>query len=170
MSVDIEASGPIPGEYSMLSVGACIVGQTNCTFYAEIKPLNGNFIPRALEVNGLSMKELKEKGEKPAEAMGRFEKWILEVSGDSRPVFVAFNAPFDWSFTHWYFIKFLGKDPFGISGIDIKAYFMGKNATSWSETVKRNVRLVYPAIKKHTHNALDDAVEQAQIFKKMLTK
>jgi ribonuclease T len=25
-SVDIEASGPIPGEYSMLSLGACLVG------------------------------------------------------------------------------------------------------------------------------------------------
>jgi len=168
ISVDIESSGPIPGEFSMLSLGACIVGQTNNTFYTELKPLNDNFIKQALEVNGLSMKELKAKGEKPTEAMGRFEKWIWEVSGENRPVFVAFNATFDWSFTHWYFIRFLNRDPFGISGLDIKAYFMGKHNTSWSETVKKKVCLFYPSKTVHTHNALDDAIEQAEIFEKML--
>src|SRR3989338_9690206 len=107
ISVDVETSGPIPAEFSLLSLGACVVGNINKNFYAEIKPLNDNFIKQALEVSGLSMKELKIKGEKPAEAIGRFENWIKEVSGDNRPVFVAFNATFDWSFTHWYFIKFL---------------------------------------------------------------
>ena len=100
--------------------------------------------------------------------MGRFEKWIKEVSGENRLVFVAFNATFDWSFTHWYFIKFLGRDLFGISGLDIKAYFMGKHNTSWSETVKKKVRSLYPSKTAHTHNALDDAIEQAEIFDRML--
>jgi ribonuclease T len=26
ISVDVETSGPIPGDYSMLSLGACVVG------------------------------------------------------------------------------------------------------------------------------------------------
>ena len=168
ISVDIEASGPIPGEFSMLSFGACVVGNTRNTFYAELKPLNDNFDKRALEVSGLSMPDLKIRGEKPAEAMGRFEKWIKEISGDDKPVFVAFNATFDWSFTHWYFVKFLGKDPFGISGLDVKAYYMGMKKTQWRETAKRQVRSQFPSTQKHTHNALDDATEQAQIFKNML--
>ena len=167
ISVDVETSGPIPAEFSLLSLGACVVGNINKNFYAEIRPLNDNFIKQALEVSGLSMKELKIKGEKPAEAMGRFENWIKEASGDNRPVFVAFNATFDWSFTHWYFIKFLERDPFGISGLDIKAYFMGKHNTLWSETVKKKVRSLYPSKTAHTHNALDDAIEQADIFEKM---
>ena len=167
ISVDVETSGPIPAEFSLLSLGACVVGNINKNFYAEIRPLNDNFIKQALEVSGLSMKELKIKGEKPAEAMGRFENWIKEASGDNRPVFVAFNATFDWSFTHWYFIKFLERDPFGISGLDIKAYFMGKHNTLWSETVKKKVRTFYPSKTAHTHNALDDAIEQAEIFEKM---
>ena len=168
ISVDVETSGPIPAEFSLLSLGACVVGNTSKTFYAEIKPLNDNFIKQALEVSGLSIEELKTKGEKPTEAMGRFEKWIKEVSGENRLVFVAFNATFDWSFTHWYFIKFLGRDLFGISGLDIKAYFMGKHNTSWSETVKKKVRSLYPSKTAHTHNALDDAIEQAEIFDRML--
>lgn len=45
MTVDIEASGPIPGEYSMLSLGACIVGDISKRFYIEIKPINDNFCP-----------------------------------------------------------------------------------------------------------------------------
>ena len=168
ISVDIEASGPIPGEFSLLSIGACVVGQTSQTFYSELKPLNQNFIPRAMEVNGLSLEKLKLAGEEPGRAMARFEQWVQKVSQTSRPVFVGFNATFDWSFIHWYFIKFLGRSPFGISGLDIKAYFMGRHQTSWRETNKKSVRTLYPSQTHHTHNALDDAKEQAEIFEKML--
>jgi DNA polymerase III epsilon subunit-like protein len=167
-SVDVEASGPIPGEFSLLSVGACVVGHSDQSFYCEIKPLNDAFIERAMDVNTLSMEELKIKGEQPAQAMARFEDWVKQVSQDQRPVFVAFNATFDWSFTHWYFMKFLGRDPFGISGLDIKAYYMGKRNVRWGETTKRDVRSFFTTTKKHTHNAVDDACEQAEIFEQML--
>lgn len=168
ISVDIEASGPIPGEFSLLSIGACVVSQTSQTFYAELKPLNKNFIQQAMEVNRLSLEKLKAEGEEPAQAMARFSHWINIVSKTNRPVFVGFNATFDWSFTHWYFIKFLNRDPFGISGLDIKAYFMGKHQLSWKETVKKKVRSLYPPKTSHTHNALDDAQEQAEIFAQMI--
>jgi len=168
ISVDIEASGPIPGDFSLLSIGACVVNQTSQTFYAELKPLNDNFVTRAMEVNGLSLEKLKTVGQTPAAAMTRFSGWIQKVSGQNRPVFVGFNATFDWSFTHWYFIKFFGRDPFGISGLDIKAYFMGRQNCSWGETNKKKVRSLYPSKTNHTHNALDDAQEQAEIFSQML--
>lgn len=168
ISVDVETSGPIPGEFNMLSLGACVVGQTSQVFYAELKPLNEHYIKEALEVSGFSLEKLKTDGEESAQAMGRFEQWIKDASGEHRPVFVAFNATFDWSFTHWYFIKLLGRDPFGISGLDIKAYFMGKHKSLWSETVKKKVCALYPAQTTHTHNALDDAKEQAEIFEKLL--
>ena len=168
ISVDIEASGPIPGEVSMLSLGACVVGDKSKTFYVELKPLNNNFVSRALRASGLSMKELKINGAEPAEAMANFEKWILEASKDSRPVFVAFNATFDWIFCHWYFIKFLSRDPFGISGLDIKAYYMGMQNCAWNETIKKKISLNFPSKTKHTHNALKDAIEQAELFEEIL--
>ncbi|MBI5452186.1 3'-5' exonuclease [Candidatus Gottesmanbacteria bacterium] len=168
ISVDIEASGPIPGEFSILSLGACVVGQPSKTFYAELKPINDNFIDKALKVSGLSLEDLKTKGEEPAQAMARFERWIKDISGESRPIFVGFNATFDWMFTHWYFMKFLGRNPFGISGLDIKAYYMGMKNVGWGQTTKKYVRAQFQPATQHTHHALDDAKEQAEIFEKML--
>ena len=32
VSIDVETSGPIPGEYSLLSIGACLVSDPDTTF------------------------------------------------------------------------------------------------------------------------------------------
>ena len=71
ISVDIEASGPIPGEFSLLSIGACAVGDSTKTFYVQLKPLNNNFNKKAMEVNKLSLEDLEINGEKPVKAMGK---------------------------------------------------------------------------------------------------
>jgi DNA polymerase III epsilon subunit-like protein len=168
ISVDIEASGPIPGEYSMLSLGASVVGEKSSVFYVELKPVSGKYVPSALEVSGLNLEKLRKEGMEPAAAMAEFEQWIGKVCGKQRPIFVAFNATFDWMFVHYYFIKFLGRDPFGISGVDIKAYFMGKLRVPWGETTKKRIAAKFIPSTKHTHNALDDSVEQAEIFEKLL--
>ncbi len=171
ISVDVEASGPIPGEYSMLSLGACVVGDNSKTFYSEMKPISEKFIASAVAVSGLSLEKLKESGAEPGAAMADFAKWIDGICGlENRPVFVAFNATFDWSFTNYYFHRFLGRNPFGISGLDIKAYYMGMKKCSWGETTKRKLDSEFKSNKPHTHNALDDAIEQAEIFQKMMKK
>lgn len=168
ISVDVEASGPIPGTYSLLAIGACVVGKPEQSFYSELVPINAAFVAKAMAVHGLSLAKLKLNGEAPAATMARFEQWIMNVSGGGRPVFVAFNATFDWMFVHWYFVTYLGRDPFGISGLDIKAYTMGKHRLAWGETVKKNVKKLYPTNQPHTHNALDDAKEQAELFREMM--
>lgn len=43
ISVDIEASGPIPGEYSMLSIGACQVDNIDNAFYVELRPISNAY-------------------------------------------------------------------------------------------------------------------------------
>jgi hypothetical protein len=45
-------AGPIPGEYSLLSIGACDVDDESRTFACEIKPINRNADPNALEIRG----------------------------------------------------------------------------------------------------------------------
>ncbi len=170
ISVDIEASGPIPSEYSMLSVGAAIVGNTSKNFYAELKPSNSSYIPKAVEVCGLSLEKLTKEGEEPGAAMSRFEQWIKKTAGEAKPVFVGFNATFDWGFVNYYFHRFLGRNPFGISGLDIKAYYMGMKKCSWGETAKARMDKEFLSGKKHTHKAVDDAVEQAEIMEKLLRK
>lgn len=169
VSVDVETSGPIPGEYSMLSLGACVVGDVSKTFYRELKPINDKYVPEALQVSGLSLEKLKETGSEHSVAMQDFESWIYKVSSGGRPVFTAFNATFDWMFVAYYFHRFLGRNPFGISGLDIKAHYMGKLDTSWGDTAKKRLDKQFLTTKhKHTHNALDDAIEQAEIFRKIL--
>jgi hypothetical protein len=72
ISVDIECSGPIPVEYSLLSLGACVMvheDNNDYTFYIEIQPLSDNYVKEALEIAGFSMQELDVKGTEPKEAM-----------------------------------------------------------------------------------------------------
>lgn len=168
ISVDVEASGPIPGEYSMLSLGACLVSNTSSIFYTTLKPINRNFVPEALKVARFSLEELERSGLEPELAMGAFEDWVKGVSGKNRPIFVAFNATFDWQFVNYYFHKYLGRNPFGISGLDIKAYYAGKFNTTWAGTAKKRLGKAILPRRKHTHNALDDAIEQAELFRNIL--
>jgi len=170
ISIDIEADGPIPGDYSMSSLGAvvCEPGLER-TFYREFKPISEMFVPEAAAVSGLDRAKLAAEGADPHQAMREFEGWIKEVSGGRRrAVAVFFNAPFDWQFVNWYFRHFLGDNPFGISGIDIKALFMGAvGARKWRETSKRHFDKSFLSDRPHSHNALDDAKEQAEIFLKV---
>ena len=168
VSVDTEADGPIPGDYSMISFGAVVVGAPERTFYRELQPISERFDPEALAVSGLDRAALARDGAAPETAMRELAAWLSEVSPQRRPVFVGFNAAFDWMFVHWYFLHFLGKNPFGISGLDIKAYYMGAlGKKTWADTSKRNLEKRFLGSAPHTHHALDDAREQAEVFQKI---
>jgi DNA polymerase III epsilon subunit-like protein len=171
VSVDIEASGPIPGDYSMLAIGACLVDTPDRTFYKELKPISDRFVADALAVSHLSVDDLKINGADPANAMRDFSKWVQGVTSARRPVFVGFNAGFDWSFVNWYFHHFSIENPFGISALDIKSYYMGFAGTSWDATRSSEIQKEFrdPDRAEHTHNALQDAVEQAAMFARMLS-
>lgn len=167
-SVDIEAAGPIPGEYSMLALGACVVGNPDQAFYVELRPVTDAFVEEALRVSGLSMDALRQSGQDPAAAMRDLRTWVDHCAKGGRAVFVGFNASFDWSFVNWYFHKFVGENPFGIGGIDIKAYYMGLAGCAWSETTSSQLPARFRSALPHTHNALDDARAQADTFAKLL--
>lgn len=168
-STDVEANGPIPGDYSMTALGCCVVGNPDAGFYAELRPISEKFVPAAVSVSGLTTEHLLEKGEDPAAVMDRYYRWVLDAAGKThRPVFVAFNATFDWMFVYWYLIRFVGKSPFSISGLDMKAYYMGMMNSTWGLTKKAEVRKIFPTGLRHTHHALEDAREQAVLFSKML--
>ncbi|EPN9527233.1 3'-5' exoribonuclease domain-containing protein [Cronobacter malonaticus] len=169
ISVDIEASGPVPGKYSLLSIGACLVSDTSVNFSCELKPTTSEFIPAALEVTGFALEELEKKGLQPAEGMLAFKEWIEMVTpSDANPVFVGLNAPFDWSFINYYFHVYLGDNPFGFSALDIKALFMGRLASSWSESKSSHMIKVLNVPMTADHNALRDAIFQANLFNKII--
>lgn len=171
VSVDVETAGPIPGEFSLLSIGACAVFDPTNTFACELKPINRNAVPKALEVAGLSLDELAKTGLDPSEAMRRFNDWLSTVAGvDGSIVFVGFNAPFDWSFVNYYFHRFSGGNPFGFTALDIKALYMGATGCEWSDTRSSKIAERLKPSLKGDHHALHDALYQAEIFRLIQTQ
>ena len=170
VSVDVEASGPNPSSYSLLSIGACMAFEPTKTFSVELQPVTDAFTPEALRVGGLDMERLRAEGLPPEQAMREFDDWIRQSTpGDQVPVFVGFNAPFDWMFVADYFHRFLGRNPFGHKALDIKALFMGTTGSRWAETSFESIAEHYGLEQRAlTHDALEDALVQAALLRRVL--
>ena len=158
--VDVEADGPLPGDYSMVCFGAVVFDDTlNRTFYGKTRPISERFIPEALAVSGFSHEE-HQTFDDPKTVMENFAAW-LNAESKGRPVFVSDNVAFDWQFINYYFHRFLGRNPFGFSGRRIGDLYAGlvKDASKATEWKKYRVT-------KHTHNPVDDARGNAEALKK----
>ncbi|MEV0327916.1 exonuclease [Micromonospora echinospora] len=167
VAVDVEADGPIPGPYSMISLGMAVAGRPGLTFYTELKPISDEYVPEALAVSGLDRDRLLREAPAPAVAMAAAARWVEGLRRIGRPVFLAAPAVWDGMFVHWYFVRFLGRSPFGAtgSGVDLRSYYMGATGRPWSRshksTAKRELGLTHLP---HTHHAGEDAAELAQVF------
>jgi hypothetical protein len=176
-SADVETDGPIPGPFSMLSFAFVYAGAYDGTtfykppayeraFYAELKPISDQFEQEALDVNGLDRSYLAAHGQEPAAAMTGAAKWVADMAGMGAPVIVAYPLSFDWSWLHWYFVNFSEHgSPFGHSrGFDIKTAIAVKLGRMVSSSGRSRIPEAVRSQFAHTHHALDDAVEQAEIF------
>jgi len=177
-STDIEADGPIPGKYSMLSFGSAAFnssGQMLDTFAANLDTLPGaSQHPDTMDwwKSQTAAWEAHRQNTRPAEAvMPEYVRWVNSVSKkfNGRPVFVGYPAGFDFLFMYWYLINFAGESPFSFSALDMKTYAMAKLGVEYRAVTKRKMpRDWFSNTKKHTHVALDDAIEQGELFIKML--
>ncbi|MEU9579040.1 exonuclease [Streptomyces chilikensis] len=180
VSVDIEADGPIPGPYSMISLGAAVAGRQDAdgftaadpeehTFYRELRPISEEFDAQALAVSGLDRDRLCREGTDPATAMAGFTAWVGEVSAGSQPVVCGYPVAFDWIFLYWYLVRFTGGSPFGHSGcMDMKTLYATKAGTPLRAVAKGTMPRHLLSRRRHTHHALDDAVEQAELFANLM--
>jgi DNA polymerase III epsilon subunit-like protein len=169
VSVDIETSGPSPSLHALLAIGACSVADLSRTFYVEVKPTSPRVEAEAMAVHGLSLEELSRSGLDRPEAMRRFEAWTLAlVPAGAAPVFVSYNAPFDWMFINDAFHGTLGRNPFGHAALDIRALYMGQSGEPW-ETIRLNDLLDrHLRGRRLSHNALEDARDQAALLRALL--
>jgi hypothetical protein len=152
--VDIESDGPIPGDYSMISLGAVLVDERlDKIFYGKIKPISEKFIPEALAVSGFSREETLAFDD-AATVMKDFSSWLKRVTND-RPVFISDNNGFDWMFVCWYFHHFTGSNPFGHSSQNLGSMYKGlvKDTFQNFKHLRRT---------KHTHHPVDDAKGNAE--------
>jgi hypothetical protein len=176
-SADVETDGPIPGPFSILSFALVFAGTFDGqrfnappnyqqSFYRELKPISSDFQEDALRVNGLDRDRLLIEGERPETAMTEAAQWIHGIVGDGKPILVAYPLSFDWSWLYWYFTKFsVPGSPFNHSlCFDIKTAFAVKAGIPISEAGKSKLLPSLRPQNRHTHHALDDAVEQAEIF------
>ena len=85
-----------------------------------------------------------------------------------RPVFVAYPTGFDFLFVYWYLIRFTGESPFSHSALDIRSYAMAVLKKDYRESSKKNMPKNWFDPEKHSHVALDDAIEQGTLFCNML--
>ena len=171
IAADVEADGPIPGIYSMLSLGLAVAGIPDLSFYTELKPISDSFDPKAIAVCGLDRDRLLREAPSPDVAMQAAADWINSLRKIGRPVFLAAPAVWDGMFIHWYFIRFLGKSPFGMtgSGIDLRSFWMGVTQCEWAETRKGKIKYELELQNlDHTHHAEEDAKELAEVFRKAL--
>jgi hypothetical protein len=174
VSTDIESDGPIPGPNSMLSFGSAAFtaeGKLLSTFTANLDTLPGaKPDPNTAEwwlTQPVAWEACRRNLQDPAEAMKNYVAWVKQLPG--KPVFVAFPAGYDFMFMYWYMIYFAGESPFSFSAIDGKTYAMALLKKDYRKSTKRAYpRSWFPASNKHTHVALDDAIEQGEIFCNML--
>ncbi|MEO3746248.1 exonuclease [Plantactinospora sp. B5E13] len=171
VAVDVEADGPIPGPYSMLSLGMAVAGRPELTFYTELRPISDEFVPAALAVSGLDRDRLLREAPPAEAAMSAAAGWVNRLRRIGRPVFLAAPAVWDGMFVHWYFVRFVGHSPFGAtgSGVDLRSYWMGLTGAEWSRTHKGKIKNALGLTGlPHTHHAGEDAAELAQVFAAVL--
>jgi Exonuclease len=176
-SADVETDGPVPGPFSMLSFALVVAGRydgerfvrpTNYEqhFYVELRPISDRFDTEALRVNGLNRERLTTEGQDARVAMTAASEWIRQHSLGGRPVLVAYPLSFDWSWLYWYFVQYSSNgSPFEHSRcFDLKTAYSVKSGVPICQAGRSRVPEHLRSAHLHTHHALDDAIEQAEMF------
>lgn len=173
ISIDIETNGAIPGKFSMLSLGAAAFnysGKLLSTFSVNMETLpNATEDPDTMiwwSKNEKAYADTRLNIINPKLAMEQFVDWTENLGGT--PVVVGYPIFFDYLFVYWYLIHFTGKSPFSFSALDIKTYAMAILKTDYRQSTKKNMPKHWFSDAPHTHNALEDAIEQGQLFCNML--
>ena len=183
---DIEADGPIPGPHSMISFGAVAVdksGKNYGEFEINLQSLK-NASPHPATIKWFNdhapeaLEYTKHNKILPQEAMNKFGDWLLALPIPR--IMTAHPGSTDFMWLNWYIQNFLQHrleqppftmpffDKMGQSAFCIKSY-----ATA---VLKKNFRDIqrgwYPKNMhdntKHTHKAIDDAREYAELLVKLL--
>ena len=174
ISVDIEADGQIPAFSSMLSIGAARY-ESDTGQLVDIFSVNLLQRPDAQPDeytmafwgrNPKAWKATRAGAIEPLIAMERFRDWIAETKRKS--LFVGYPVTYDFMWVYDYFIRYLGWCPFGFSGVDIKTAASLVLKTPFHRTTKRNMPREWFTGSKHSHIAVEDAVEQGELWLNIL--
>ena len=162
-SLDVEADGPCPGLYSMLSFGLVPLAAPERAFYTTLAPISDRYEEGALAVNKWTREQTL--AFTPADqAMAAFAAWLEKEPGKGRKVIWSDNPAFDWQFFNYYSHAFLGKNDFGHSARRIGDFAAGLEGDPRATSNWKKWRT-----EAHTHNALEDARGNAGALRKILS-
>lgn len=180
LSLDVEASGPFPGLFSLVSIGAVVVRSDKdgrwwvdeeLDFYEELKPLDGaDELEAATNIHGLTRDYLIEKGRDPGAVMEDFSLYFKGLQKRFKKVVpAAWPSSFDSPYVGWYLQYFTGDNVIGWSAFDIPSFGMGlfcchRNAL---RNLMKKAGIEFGK-NPNLHNALADAVEQGQTLANLL--
>jgi hypothetical protein len=175
VSTDVEADGPIPGIYSMLSFASAAYTpnkQLIDTFTANLETLpeakTDSETMKWWKTQPEAWKACREDLQKPEQVMKKYLEWLKLLPG--KPVFIGYPAAYDFLFVYWYLIRFTGESPFSHSALDIKTYAMAMLKKPYRNSSKSEYPRRWFDNLPHTHQALDDAIEQGALFCNMYTE
>jgi hypothetical protein len=175
VSTDIEVDGPIPGPYSMLSLGSAAYAADKTligTYSANLSPLPGatqhpdTMAWWASHAEAWNSCHLDPRD--PAEVTSDYINWVDGLPG--KPVFVGYPAAFDFMFVYWYMMRFVGRSPFSFAALDIKTMAMMMLDKPYRQCTKKSMPKRWFDPIAHAHVALDDAIEQGALFCNMLNE
>jgi hypothetical protein len=159
--IDVEATGPHPVDFSMIQIGAADLN--GATFSAKMRPRADTSYDRgAMKAIGVTWEEAMTWPD-PVTQTRLFAEFLADTYGNNRVTTWSDNPAFDWQFVNAYLHMYTGSNPLGFSMRRIGDLYAGhkqdaRQANSWKKL--RDT--------KHTHDALDDALGNAEALKKIL--
>jgi len=178
LSIDVEADGPIPGPYSMLSFGIAAFSIDKVvlgTFTRNLELLpSATQHPRVMQwwrssAALRSAYDLTREHVQPVrESMLACDAWVTSLKAHGKPCAVGAPAAYDYgAWLYWYLAFAVGDVPeLGFAALDLKSFAMGRLAGTRYRSLGKGT---YPPEwfdpeTPHTHVALDDAIEQGAIM------
>lgn len=161
-SLDVEADGPCPDLYSMLSFALVPLARPEQAFYTTMAPMTDRFLPGAMAKSGFTREQALALPEASI-GMQALGQWLQTQPKSGRPVVWSDNPAFDWQFLNYYCHRFLGDNPFGHSARRIGDYFAGLQRDPRKTQDWKRLRT-----EAHTHNALEDARGNAGALARLL--
>jgi hypothetical protein len=163
--LDVEADGPCPGLFNMISFALVAVSDPTTGFMGEVAPLLDNpGQPEARAVVGVSLET--QRGYAPPElVMAEARDWLAALTQGRRASFWSDNPAFDWQYWNWYCHRFLGENPAGFSARRIGDLDAGRRGEPLNTMAWKKHRIT-----SHTHNPLDDARGNAEGLRWVLTE
>ena len=164
LSLDVEADGPAPGLYSMISFAVVDINDPNRFFYGELRPISTQFNFENLKATGYTREQTLHFRDAKL-VMDDFRVWLRKECPNGRPIVWSDNPGFDWGFLNYYAHWAWGENPLGWSCRRIGDFYAGLVSDPKKSGHWKRLRDT-----KHTHNALDDARGNAEALVKILNK